>query len=425
VTGLLSTCGSQFADWSAAYRLFSRDRFQAGALFAGIRSAVGEQLPAAAPLCISVDDSLLPKTGPKIPGVAWRRDPQGPPFQTNFVRAQRVLQFSALLPLPNSAAVRGIPIDFLHAPTPPKLPKNAAPQQIKDQQSLAAALNLSHRAVEQLQLLRADFGSRPLILLSDARFTTQRLLRGLPDQLTLIGRLRKDAKLFYPPTTQPARGRRRSYGQRCPTPEQIRQDEQLPWQQIRIHAAGADHDCRIKTVAGVLWTPAGAQRRLRLIVIAPLAYRPRQGARLLYRDPAFLICTDPALPLQQVVQSYFWRWDIEVNFREEKTLLGVGQAQVRNAQSCQSLPALQVAAYALLLLAAAQTDQADRLPQPKWRARLTPERVSTQRLLQNLRFEVWGRGLGLSNFSGFCSASTSTQSPEKLLQALPSALFFA
>jgi hypothetical protein len=175
----------------------------------------------------------------------------------------------------------------------------------------------------------------------------------------------------------------------------------------------------------VLWTPAGPTRRLRLVVIAPLAYRPRKGSALLYRDPAFLICTDPEFPVEKLVQYYFWRWDIEVNFREEKSLLGVGQAQVRNPHSCDSLPAFQVAAYSLLLLAAAITGYVDQLPPAKWRARQKPERISAQRLLQNLRFEVWGRGLGVSNFSGFSSASASGQNPEKFIHALPSALFYA
>jgi hypothetical protein len=138
-----------------------------------------------------------------------------------------------------------------------------------------------------------------------------------------------------------------------------------------------------------------------------------------------LICTDPAWPVEQGVQFYFWRWDIEVNFREEKSLLGVGQAQLRNPQSCHALPAFQVAVYAMLLLAAARGNDTDLLPLPKWRTHRTPERVSTQRLLQNLRFEVWGRGLDLSNFSGFCSSVTPTQNPEKLLQALPSAILYA
>jgi len=426
VTGLLATAGCQFQDWTADYRLFSRLRLDPAALFDGIRSACVQQSPPDSPLCISVDDSLLPKTGPKIPGVAWRRDPQGPAFQTNLIRAQRVLQFSLLLPLPGSAAVRGIPIDFLHAPTPAKLASSASPEQKKQHRKLCEEHNLATRALQQWQSIRSSLGSRPAILLSDARFTTRRFLAGLPADVTLIGRIRKDAKLFYPPAEQPARGRRRCYGAACPTPEQIRQDETLAWQQIPIRASGADHQCRVKVVDRVLWTPAGSQRLLRLVVIAPLAYRPRKGSRLLYRNPAFLICTDPNLCVQKIVQFYFWRWDIEVNFREEKTLLGVGQAQVRTPNSCQALPAFQVAAYALLLLAAARAHHdTDLLPLPKWRARPTGQRISTQRLIQNLRFEVWGRGLGLSNFSGFSSPSPSMQNPEKLLQALPSALFYA
>jgi len=425
VTGLLSTCGAQFSDWSASYRLFSQLRFDSSVLLAGIRAACLAQLPGSAPVCLSVDDSLLPKCGPKIPGVAWRRDPQGPPFQTNLIRAQRILQFSAVVPLHNSPAVRAIPVDFLHVPTPPKLAKEASPEQQKAYKQLTDSLNLATRALQQWEQMKSAFAGRRVILLSDARFTTQRFLKGLPEDLTLVGRLRKDAKLFHLPDQQQANGRRRCYGAPAPTPEQIRQDESRPWQQIHIHAAGADHTCRIKVVDQLRWRPAGGERVLRLVVIAPLAYRPRKGSRLRYRDPAFLMCTDPALPPEQIVQHYFRRWDIEVNFRDQKTLLGVGQAQVHNPNSCQSVPALQVASYALLLLAATHLQPSEFLPPPKWRTRHCPERVSTQRLLRHLRAEVWGRGLGLTSFSGFSCNSTPNDNPEKLLHTLPSALFYA
>jgi hypothetical protein len=423
VTGLLTTSGSQFYDWTAAYRLFSQPRLDPSALFAGIRSACLEQLDAAAPICLSVDDSLLPKSGPKIPGAAWHRDPQGPPFQVNLIRAQRVLQFSCLLPIPDSSAVRGVPIDFLHAPKPPKLSSKATPEQQQEHVRSAAGLNLAVRAHRQLKTFRTQFGARRVILLSDARFTTKTFLTDFPANTTFIGRLRKDAKLFSAPASQPNTGRPRIYGDALPTPEQLRQDQSIPWETIQVHAAGADHQGRVKSSADVRWRPAGA-RPLRLIVIAPLAYRSRKGARLLYRDPAYLICNDPDLPLAQIVQLYFTRWEIEVNFREEKTLLGVGQAQVRNQASCQAVPAFQVASYSLLLLAALRAT-GDLIPPPKWYQRTTPERVSAQRLLQNLRFQVWGRGLGLSSFSGFSSPPPSTQNPEKLLHALPSAIFYA
>lgn len=426
MTGLLSTCGAQFQDWTASYRLFSRLRFDCQALFSGIRSACLKQLPPSSPVCLSVDDSLLPKRGAKTPGVAWRRDPQGPPFQTNLIRAQRVLQFSALVPVPDSPGMRAIPVDFLHAPTPPKLAKDASEQQQEEHKRLTDTLKLGTRALEQWGQMKSAFAGRRVILLSDARFTTHCFLKDLPHDVTLVGRMRKDAKLFYLPQQQPgAKGRRRCYGAPAPTPEQVRQDPALPWQEIQVHAAGADHTCRIKVVDELLWRPAGAARVLRLVIIAPLAYRPRKGSRLRYRDPAFLLCTDPTLPPQQIVQHYFRRWDIEVNFRDQKTLLGVGQAQVHHPNSCQSVPAFQVAAYALLLLAASRLHPSDVLPLPKWRARQHTERHSTQRLLSNLRFEVWGRGLGLANFSGFSCKTLPAQNPEKLLQALPSALFYA
>jgi hypothetical protein len=96
----------------------------------------------------------------------------------------------------------------------------------------------------------------------------------------------------------------------------------------------------------------------------------------------------------------------QVNFRDEKTLLGVGQAQVRNKISVESAPAFAVAAYGLSLvsgrLAFGHSDDG-MLPQPKWAAKFSSEgpRTSTQQLIHQLRAEVWGRGLGIESFSGF------------------------
>jgi len=44
--------------------------------------------------------------------------------------------------------------------------------------------------------MKSTFAGRSVILLSDARFTTQRFLKDLPKDPILVGRLRKDAKLF-------------------------------------------------------------------------------------------------------------------------------------------------------------------------------------------------------------------------------------
>ena len=330
VTGLLSTAGRQHQDWTADYRFFSQGRWDAQGPFNSVVEGMLEFLSPQAPFVTAMDDTLLRKTGPKIPDVAYRRDPLSPAFHTNFVRGQRFLQVSAMLPAgaesPTSA--RAIPIRFQPAPPLPKASKRDSEQERIEVHKLAKYYNLSTIGRDAIvatrdQLDRQPNGeSRLLVVGVDGSYTNQTVLRGLPPRTTLIGRIRKDADLFYPPevSQQPAKGRKRSYGRPAPTPEELRKDESIPWQEVRAFAAGKLHTFRIKTICPVLWPKAGSGMPLRLVVIAPLDYRLRAGAKLLYRQPAYLICTDPNMPLAEVVQDYLWRWGIEVDHRDEKQL---------------------------------------------------------------------------------------------------------
>lgn len=440
MTGLLSTCGLQFQDWSAAYRLFSQSRLSTENLFVGVRRAVAELWPEPAPLCLACDDSLFRKSGPKIHGVGWRRDPLGPKFQVNLIRAQRFLQFSAAVPISEHAqAVRMIPVDFLHTPTPAKPGPKATAEQQRAYRQACRETSLSAQAIRRLEVIRtslplaADGQPRPVRVLVDGHYTNRTVLKHLPPHTVLIGRLRKDAQLHYPVPAEGSlrRGRPLWYGPAAPTPEQLRQDPSVAWEEGAVFAAGTQHQCRVKTLTGVLWRAAGARCPLKLVVIAPLRYRLCSRSKLLYRQPAFLICTDPTLGTHQIVQHYIWRWDIEVNFHEEKSVLGVGQAQVRTAASPQHLPALLIASYALLLLATLRSFSHATppavLPPPKWCAHTQPLRPSTQRIIHQLQAEVWGRGLGIdpANFSGFTARNHSDQKPQKFPPSLADALLYS
>ncbi|MHC4818917.1 MAG: transposase, partial [Planctomycetota bacterium] len=98
LSGITATAGGANRDWTANYRLYSHGRFDPEAVFAVARNEVLRLLSSSQPLVVAMDDSLLPKTGTRIPGVGWRRDPLGPRFQVNLIQAQRVLQLSAALP---------------------------------------------------------------------------------------------------------------------------------------------------------------------------------------------------------------------------------------------------------------------------------------------------------------------------------------
>jgi len=436
VTGLLATSGSQFRDWSAAYRLFARERFDMQKVFDQILTGVIDLLDQDAPLVVALDDTLLRKKGTRTHGVSWRRDPLGPAFRHNLIRGQRVLQLSAALPSPEGHA-RMVPVDLVHAPSPKKPRKSAHPEQWRVYRQACQQSNLGRVATGCLDRLRKRIDQNPkekgrrVLIVGDGGFTNGTVMKDMPPNMTFIGRLRADAKLYQLPG-QPAatsRGRRRIYGPPAPTPEQIRQSETIPWRYVRVHAAGKWHLFRIKTVSPLRWRATSNHHNLRLVVIAPLSYRPRKGSRLLYRKPAYLICTDTELPLDQLIQAYVWRWDIEVNFRDEKTLLGLGQAQVRNQHSVETLPQLIVAAYAAMLLAAARTYGIDgspkELPPPKWRRNGAKQRTTTNDLINQMRAELWGRALGLGNLSDFVTTNHEQMKSQKNRPDLKSAVLYA
>ncbi len=432
VTNLICSRGGQQSDWSADYRLYSKERVDESVLFGRVRDSVLEALPQGAPLVVGLDDTVVRKTGTKIHGCGWKRDPLGPPFQTNLIRAQRYLQFSAAWPLEDGQA-RMVPIDFVHAPSPVKPGKKADDAQLKDYREALKQQNLNRCALKRIETLRHNVPEgRHLIIVGDGSFTNKTVMPGLPEGTTYIGRARKDAVLHYlPEGPPPATGRRPSYGKRAPTPEELRQDESVPWQEVEAFASGKRHEFRIKTLGPVLWRKAGAKLPLRLVVIAPIGYRLRKGSKMLYRQPAYLFCTDPDLPIEELLQDYLWRWGIEVNFREEKELLGTGEAQVRTAPSNQHLPAMTVAAYSMLWTAALKAYCGGvELPcwkPPKWREQPECDRKlpSTGELLRLLRIELWAGAIRPGSFYDFVTHSPPDMNAEKLNPSLASMLFDA
>ena len=150
---------------------------------------------------------------------------------------------------------------------------------------------------------------------------------------------------------------------------------------------------------------------LRLVIIAPIPYLRKPGGKRLYRQPGYLICTDPDLPLETLIQEYIWRWDVEVNHRDEKTILGVGQAQVRNIHSVESVPAAAVAAYAMLHLAAIKaygwSGKPNIIPPAKWRNPEKKKRASTQDLINELRRALWSESINPKHLTDFMNTNHS------------------
>lgn len=423
VTGALTTAGQQQRDWSADYRVWQR--LPVEPLFAQLQQH--SLARSTGPWVVAVDDSATRKSGRRIPGCGWRRDPLSPPFHVNFHWGQRVLQCSAALPAPDGSA-RLVPVDWTESPLPKKPARNAGPEEQAAYAEARRQANLNVLAARRLAHLRT-VTNRPIHFVVDGRFTNRTVLRQLPENTVIIGRIRKDTKLYAPIASTKGLGRPRRYGEVLPTPEELRTDEKIPWQQVRAWAIDREHAFKLKATGPVMARIRGVTAPVRIVVIAPLGYRLRRGSRLLYRQPAYLLCTDPELPLERILQEYLWRWDIEVNFRDEKCLLGVSEAQLRQPEAVQRQPAGAVAAYGFLLLAAHDAYGHDgrppSVPLPRWRRREPPRRPTTGLLISQLRVELWSQCLRRDTLSHFRSRTAPNQNAHKLEAHLASAIFYA
>lgn len=384
--------GRQHQDWSADYKMFSRSLWDADGLFDPV---IGEYLARypRGPVCAAMDDIKLARSGRKITSAFWQRDPLSPPFHVNFLYGLRFMQVSLIFPhyREGDFSARGFPVRFVECPALKKPGKRADEAQWSAYRKAVKTQNLSTQGLAIIQGLRARMdaqGARKRLLLLgvDGGLCNRTIFRAELDRVDFVGRCRKDARLCYPA----AEGSRRRYDAERFTPEQVRKDARIAWRMVRIHFGGKRRKVRYKEVTGVLWRRGAGQRRLRLIVIAPLPYKLSLHSRINYRQPAYLLATNLAQPVKLLIQCYFDRWQIEVNNRDEKDILGIGQAQVWAPKSVPRQPAFAVACYSLLLLAALQEFGPGRtdhfVPLPKWRK--NARRPSALDLITLLRKEI-------------------------------------
>jgi hypothetical protein len=316
----------------------------------------------------------LPKTGRCIQQAFYQRDPLSPPFHVNLMLGLRFLQASLLVPTYRLAPVstRGLPIRFEEVSRVKKPSRKAKPEAWQEYKEAIKQYNLSQSFVGTMGQLRHELDlaggeKKILVLAGDGSFCNRTCFRAPRDRTELICRTRKDAVLCGGATE----GSRRFYGTEKFTPDQVRQDERQPWKQTKVFYGGKWRKVRYKEVSVVYWQGGAGRCPLRLLVVAPTPYRKRKSRKLYYRQPAFLLTTDLKDSVKQLLQIYFDRWQIEVNHRDEKDTLGVGQAQLWNVKAVPKQPVLAVAAYSALLLASLIAFGAERGAAyealPKWR----------------------------------------------------------
>jgi hypothetical protein len=128
LSNLICARGGQHADWSADYRLYSRERVDESFLFGHARDTLIEHLAPDQPLVIGLDDTIVRKTGKKIHGsytnkTVLRGKPDG---STHIGRGRKdmVLHYEP----ETVAGVNGRPRRYgIQAPTPAQMAQGSQP----------------------------------------------------------------------------------------------------------------------------------------------------------------------------------------------------------------------------------------------------------------------------------------------------------
>jgi hypothetical protein len=384
--------GREQKDWSNDYKFFSRSPWESHDLF---RPSIAKSIDYSYQNYINLgfDDSAFRRSGSHIPGVSYCRDPMSPPFHVNLILGKRFLQASALLPQYHQADVPalGIPVAFKDVPPVKKPGRKASSEEFIAYKEAKKKRNLSTAFVALAYQLRHDYdlaGAKDKILVctGDGSFTNKTVFTSEYERTIILSRARKDAKLCY----QAPLGGRRFYDIHKFTPYDVQKDKSIPWHHMEVFIGGKYRHTRYKELKNILWQGGAKRRKLRLIVIAPTPYHISKKGRKFYRKSAYLFTTDMHAPVEMLIQMYIDRFQIEINFRDEKQNIGVGQAQVRNENSVPRQPSFVVAAYSLLLLSALELFGPERtmdyLPLPKWRQK--PKRASSLDIIELLRKDI-------------------------------------
>jgi hypothetical protein len=391
--------GRDQLDWSADYRLFSRCEWSHHDLFQPLLE-IASNLISESVIAVGYDDTLVKKTGKKIKGTSWQRDPLSPPFNCNFAWGMRYLQASLLLPLYNNRAApspcRAIPIQFIQLPKFKKPKRSASEEEVKTYNELKKRYNASSAFVENTKKLRQNLDylgltKKQLLIVVDGSYCNRTCFRAEIPNTDLIGRARKNARLYF----KSLDGNRKFYNPVGFTPEEIRMDEERPYAKGDFHYGGEFRTIRFKDVKEVYWKQATRKRPLRRIILAPTPYRRTKNGSLCYREAAYLLTTDLTSPAHLLIQKYLDRWQIEVNFQEEKGLMGLGDQQLWSDKSIPKAPAFIASIYGAMLLSSVllTKDRRDHKlygELPKWRNKST-KRPSCFDLLALVRKEILTR----------------------------------
>jgi hypothetical protein len=283
-------------------------------------------------VCLTVDDTLLPRTGLKIFGTGMHRDP------ILSSRGHVTTRWG------HCWVVVCVVIESRHVPGRPfSLPVLC---RLYLNKTSAQKWNRGYRKKSDLMLDLLEILNRHVLgtgkhlhLLGDSAFTAPELSSRMPSALHVTGRVVANVRLHAAPRErrpgQPGRPRLR--GERLPTPREMLQQKGRPRMVLKLFHGRASH---LRVATQVCRFFKAPDRDVRVIAVEHL--RGGRGTEVFYT-------TDLQAEVETILRRYSWRWSIEVTFHDTKQHLGIEEPQNRTRAAARRTAPTALLLYSLIV----------------------------------------------------------------------------
>ncbi len=389
------------AGFTNYHRVLNRNRWSGRAAARCLLDLLVAAFVPSGPIMVSVkprglsdiDETIERRWGARIRARGIYHDPVRS-SQGHFVKASGLRWISPMLlaPVPFAGKVWALP--FLTALAPSERYAQAQGRRHKP---------LTERARLLLLLLARWLPGRRVIAVADSSYAAIELLAAVCRHVTVITRLRLDARLFDPPPPRRPgiKGRPRVSGARQPTLLGRLADPNTEWRRVTVTGWYGQGERKLDVVSGTaLWCHPGEQAPIRWVLVRDLTgdFEPQA---FVYTDQA----ADPITILQLSVR----RWSVEVTFAEVRRHLDVEtQRQWSDLAIARTTPCL-LALFSLVTLWA--SDLAARgLVLPRRAAWYAKPAVTFSDALAAIRRQLW------------IAQAFPTSAPDRNMATIPRAL---
>jgi DDE superfamily endonuclease len=307
ICNLLRTLGALAPGHPSSYhRVFSKRRWSSWRLAHGLAGWVFDHLVPDGRAVLAGDDTVDEHPGDKVFGKGCHRDPvRSSHAFTAFRWGHKWVVLAVLVRFPFTHRRWALPVLV------------ALYRSETDNRKAGRRHKTPPRLLQQLCcVLLRWFRQRRFILTGDGNYATHELARFAArrrGRLALVSPFYRDARLYEPAPEYSGHGRPRVKGERLATPEQV--------------VAGADR-CRLK----VAWY-GGGRRDVETVSGTGCWYKSGHGLVAVrwvfvhdltgtHRDSYFLT-TDVTMSVQEVIETYTGRWNLETTFQEMRSYLGL------------------------------------------------------------------------------------------------------